>query len=196
MARDSLVKIKAGKAADICLLVTLEKESRSLLDDKISPAVYLERLQNSGAHIDAIRFLAYALPKREAVWWACLAARSSLPPEPEPPLVEALKAAEAWVLKPTEENRRAALAIGEKVGAGSSPGWTALAAGWTGGSMGPADGPAIAPGDNLTPSAVSVAIIEAALAEGAEVHARFRTFLTQGLDIASGGTGRLSPNPA
>ena len=197
MSAPPLTKIKAARAAEICRLVTLEEGSARLLDDEVTPAAFLDRLLASNAFVDAIRFLAYALPKREATWWACLAARSVLPPDAKPPLLAALEAAEAWVYKPTEENRRAALAAGEKAGSDHAGGWAALAAGWSGGSFGPPDAPMIPPGENLTPSAVAVAVIDAAIeSEEGELDQRFRSLLSQGMDIASGGTGRLKAKSA
>lgn len=172
--------------------MTLEEESIRQLDGEATPAAFLDRLLARNALVDAIRFLAHALPKREATWWACLAARATLPPDAKPALLTALDAAEAWVYKPTEENRRAALAAGEKAGSDHGAGWSALAAGWSGGSFGPPDAPLIPPGENLTPSAVAVAVIDAAVeGQEGELDQRFRTLLSQGLDIASGGTGRL-----
>ena len=36
-------------------------------------------------YTDAVRFLAHALPKREAVWWACLCVRKAAGANPPPP---------------------------------------------------------------------------------------------------------------
>jgi hypothetical protein len=197
MSARPLTKIKAGKAAEICRLVTLDEKAVQQLDDEVTPAAFLDRLLAENAFVDAIRFLAQALPKREATWWACLAARPALPPNPKPPLVAALEAAEAWVYKPTEENRRAALAAGQNAGSDHPGGWAALAAGWSGGSFAPPDGPVIPPGENLTPTAVAAAVIEAALeGQRGDLNQRFRGLLAQGMDIAAGGTGRLKAQSA
>lgn len=67
----------------------------------------LTELEKKGALIDMLRLLSVALPPRERVWWACLAARDTLAKEAPPP---PLKAAEAWVFKPSDENRQAAIA--------------------------------------------------------------------------------------
>jgi hypothetical protein len=190
MSAPQLIKVRQEKAADICRALTLEEESRALLEEGITPGAFLDRLLGREAYVDAIRFLAHALPKREATWWACLCARETFPPQPDAGQLAALQAAEAWVYKPTEENRRAALSTGEKIGSGTAAGWAALAAGWSGGSMGPASGPAITPGETLTPAAVAVAVIEASVSGGGGIQDKFRRFLSSGMDIASGGTGR------
>ena len=196
MSEPGLKKIKAATAEEICRTVALDESARKLINGDTTPAAFLDLMLEREAFIDATRFLAYALPKREATWWACLCAREALPPQPDDPAVGALKAAEAWVYKPSDENRRAALEKGQQIGTGAPVGWAALAAGWSGGSIGPPDGPAIEPGDNLTPAAVSVAIIEAAAADAADVQDRLRRFVAAGLDIASGGTGRIRAKSA
>jgi len=62
----------------------------------------LTELHRKNATVDILRMFAVALPPRERVWWACLAARD---------LVEGglagdaiVEAAETWVKKPTDEN--------------------------------------------------------------------------------------------
>ncbi|WP_119459027.1 DUF6931 family protein [Rhodospirillaceae bacterium SYSU D60014] len=187
----ALSKIAAGKAEEICRQVHLGEEAQALLSDGMTPADFLTLLTKQEHYADAARFLAHALPKREAVWWACLCARASLTADAKPALLEALKAAEAWVYKPVEENRRAAMARAEAVGFESPSSWAAVAAFWSGGSMAPPDVPPVPPGEALTGVAVAGAVILAAVQTEPERAAeRYRLFLEQGIDIANGGNGR------
>jgi hypothetical protein len=93
---------------------------------------FLDGLTSAGELINAIAFLAYLLPRREAVWWACQSVRTLTPqlPKAEQP---ALEAAEAWVKEPEEDRRRDALMCGVEGKRLSPTTWLALAAGWAGG---------------------------------------------------------------
>ncbi len=195
---DPFTKVKAARAVDVCAGLQLSPEARRLLGADDPPATFLGRLLDGGYDIDAVNLMAHALPKREATWWACLAARTALPAAPEPALVAALEAAEAWVYKPTDANRRDAQAKGEAAGLSTAPAaLAAAAAGWSGGSLTPADAPVVPPSDALTPTAVYTAVLMAAAAPGEPqaIRERYRLFLEQAVDIAKGGTGRVQSAP-
>lgn len=184
-------KIKAERASEVCRLYTPEPDAAALLTLDDTPGDFLDRLIAQGRLADAARFLAFALPRREAVWWACLCARDMLPDGAKPGEVAALEAAEAWVFKPVEDNRRAAMARAEAAGFTSPSSWAAVGAFWSGGSLAPPDLPEVPPGPELTGTAVSSAITIAAVQTQPEhAHAKYRRFLDYGLDIANGGTGR------
>ena len=154
--------------------------------------VYLHQLAEHNLHPDAIRFLAFALPKRQAIWWACIctriahAALESIKPEQS----EALAAAEAWVYKPNEENRRKAGLKSDQTDRQYPADWTAAAAFWSGGSISPAGQPGVEPPDHLAPHAVAGAILLAAATDDSEaLNQHYRDFLARGIDIARGGKG-------
>ncbi len=139
---------------------------------------------------DALRLIAHALPKREAVWWACMCARLRT----EPTAQASLDAAETWVRKPDETTRRAAMAAAEAGAFRHAEDWAAVAAFWSGGSISPEGQPAVEPADNLTGVAVASAIILAAMRQSPErAPARMQQFLGSARDIAGGGAGRLAP---
>ena len=191
MAIGTLKKVTAPRARDVCAHFDLSEEAKGLLDDVIAPAAFLELLIEKGHLMDAIRLLAFALPKREAVWWACLCAREMLAQDAPPALDEVIKAAETWVYKPTEENRRLAMEKAEKAGFDKPASWAAVGAFWSGGSMAPPAAPVVPPAETLTAKAVSGAILLAAVQREPERAAeRHRQFLDDGIDIAMGGTGK------
>src|SRR5262249_46936566 len=143
---------------------------------------------------DAIRFLAHALPKREAVWWACLCARAVAPSPPPAPILAALEAAEAWVSDPSEENRRQAMPAAAAATFGTPAGCAALAAFWSGGSLGPPNVPVIPPGEYLTAHGVAGAIMFAAVSsEPEKAPEKYRSFLALGVDVGNG--NRPWPEP-
>src|SRR5436853_127197 len=100
-------------AAHICSVAELGDEARSLLRDGQAPPEYLALLMEQGVLKDAIRFLAHALPRREAVWWAWVCARRAAGSEPAPKIKESLDATEKWIAQPNEDNRRAAMSAAE-----------------------------------------------------------------------------------
>jgi len=186
-----LKKVVAVKAAEIAVPAKLNAAAMAALDPNFTPSAFLEELTRQGLHTDAIRFLAHALPKREAVWWACLCVRDSLTPETPPLSVVALQAAEKWVYTANEENRREAMTRAEADGFNTPASWAAVAAFWSGGSMAPPNVPAVPPGETLTAAAVSGAILLAAVQREPErALEKYQRFLEYGVDIANGGNGR------
>jgi hypothetical protein len=130
-------------AAHICAHFNLEEETEPLLRDGMGPREFVEALLANKQYAAGIDFMAHALPSREAVWWGCLclqhACGSSLSTKDK----AAAKAALQWVLQPNEENRAAAKAPAEAAGPASPAGALARAAHWTGGSLGPPNGPPV-----------------------------------------------------
>jgi hypothetical protein len=176
---------------EICESITLTPEARALIGADQTAEAVLEALSANGLYADAVRFLARGLPKREAVWWACLCARDRLPPNVSPQVAAALKAAEDWVYKPTEENRRAAMARAEAATFETPSSWAAVGAFWSGGSLSPAGNPVVPPADHLTGVAVAGSVMLAATqTEPQHAAERYKQFLSYGINIANGGRGR------
>ncbi len=135
--------------------------------------------------------MASALPKRRAVWWACICARSALDEESAPEPLAALEAAEKWVRTPTDDHRRAAMDAAETAGFESPASWAAVAAFWSEGSMAPPDVPAVEAPDDLCAKAVAGAVMLAAVAGDPErMSDRYRAFLGHAADLASGATDK------
>jgi hypothetical protein len=189
-ADQQLSKITAP-TVEISSRFALSDEGRAILQPDLPAGVFVDRLCASGLWIDAVRFLAHALPKREAVWWGCLAARATSGEAQHELLRKAVEAAEAWVYRPNEDNRRAAMDAATAAGNESPAGWAARGASWSGGSLAPPDAPVVPPGETLTAAAVAGAVCLAAVQQEPErAPEKYRIFIAQGLDIAAGGTGR------
>ena len=67
---DALLKIAAKTAAEVCKNFALSDDARPLLKEGMSPEQFLVALQAKECFADAMRFLAQALPKPDAVFWA------------------------------------------------------------------------------------------------------------------------------
>jgi hypothetical protein len=147
----------------------------------------LEPLVAAEAFPDAIRLVAQSLPKRQAVWWACLCVRKVAGASPADGTLAALGAAEAWVIDPSEENRRAALPAAEAAGYGTAAGCAAAAAFWSGGSLAPPNLPAVPPGEHLSAHGAASAVMLAAVAtEPEKAPEKSREFLRLGVEIDEG----------
>ena len=190
-AAGGLKKIQEVSPRDVRARVKLSDEALDLIQNATDTPSCLTCLMDAKRYADAVRFLAGALPRREAVWWACTAARIGLPAEAKPALVAAIDAAEAWVFRPSDETRRLAKDKAEAATLDNPAGWSAMAAFWSGGSISDAGGPAIEPDVTLLPLAVSGAVLFAAVQhDPARAEEQYQVLLTAGIDIAGGGTGR------
>jgi hypothetical protein len=177
----------ADSVAEIGKHVPLGEEAKSLLRDGLTWATLLDLLIAGRLYADAIRFLSHALPKREAVWWACRCARQEAGANPQPQVAAALLAAEKWAADPGEDNRRAALPAAEAAGLGTPAGCAALAAFCSGGSLGPPTVPTIPPGKYLTARGVAGAILLAGVRTEPEKAAeKYRQALVLGKAIGCG----------
>lgn len=155
----------------------------------------LAELSQKGALVDMLRLLSVALPARERVWWACLAARDVIGAGAEPP--PPLKAAEAWVFKPTEETREAARAALELADVNDDTVHCATGVLYCDGTLGP--GPLAehaAPPGAAEICAFAMNVI--ALGKRPDDFPVFGQLLVdRALDIARGGNGRVeAPKPA
>ncbi len=174
-------------AADVCGRFALGDAARPLLQEGQKTRAYLQALVDGKQFIDAVKVLAHAVPKREGVWWACQCCRQDPALEKAPEAIAALEAAERWVTDPSEDNRRATYPAAEAVGFDTPAGCTAVAAFWSGGSLGPPNVPVIPPGEWLTAHGVAGAILlVAAATPPAEVANTYRKFLAQGVTVADG----------
>jgi hypothetical protein len=187
----------AAPLAPLLPRLNLEAGAAAVLGGAQTAADGIERLEAQGFRNEAVRLAAHALPKREAVWWACMCAAAAPDPALSAADTAARAAAEAWVRRPTDEPlRRAAWDAAQKTAFGSPEAWAAVGAFWSGGSMSPEGQPVVPPAEHLTGVAVSGAVVMAAVRGRPErADARFNRFLAAARDIAAGGAGRVAPEP-
>lgn len=186
----SLTKVKLS-AAEAAKTLTLTPEAAALLKPQESVADFLSALLAAELMNDAVGVMAQALPKREAVWWACLATRTLVDAQTPPAVVAAIEAAEAWVYKPSDETRRTAMDRAQATKFDHPGVWAAVGAFWSGGSMAPPNLPAVPPAEHLTGVAVAGAVnLSAVMRQPEHAKDKLGAFLAQAIDIANGGTGR------
>jgi hypothetical protein len=185
----------ASALAPLLPRLELEPPAAAALGSAQTAAEGIAALVAAGFRTEAARLAAHALPKREAVWWACMCARAVPDPALAAPDIAALAAAEHWVRKPTDEAlRRAAMEAAQRTGFRTPEAWAAVGAFWSGGSMAPEGQPVVPPAEHLTGVAIAGAVVLAAVRNRAErAPARFERFLAAARDIAAGGAGRIPP---
>ncbi len=158
--------------------------------DDSAPLDYCRALLASPRPSDAIIFIAYLLPRREAVWWAIQCVRAMLGATAED---NALRAAETWVRAPEEDNRRAALAAFDAGDRRAATTWLAFAAGWSGGSVTPPDkDPLPAPPSACATGANTAVMLAATAGDPLGVAERIKACAEAGIRFADGGDARVT----
>ena len=174
-------------AAEVCRAFELGKEAQELLQPALLPRPYLDLLIGHMLYPDAARFMAHAMPKREAIWWACLCARKVYGPSPPVKAAGALQAAETWLAKPTDEQRRAAFKAGEAAEFNNPAGLIGMAVLFSSGSLAPAGQAEVLPEPHLAANAVANAVILAAvMTDPGQANAHYAQFFEVGFEIANG----------
>jgi hypothetical protein len=191
---DTLTKLAGADFTTIIGRATLPAEAQAPLRGCADVADAIVRLEAAGFAVEAVRVLAHALPKREAVWWACMCATSTTPADLAEPDRQAKETAELWVRQQKDEQRRAAMAHAEASGFQTPEAWSGVAAFWSGDSMAPPTLPAVPPPADAAGRAVAGAVaLSAVRGDVTRQPARLKRFLESGRNIASGGPGRMTP---
>ena len=191
---DNLAKILDTDLTALRPRVALSTDASMVLTDVTKVPDALQRLEASGFLVEAARMVAHALPKREAVWWACMCAMHTAPADLGENDRLARELAENWVRQQSDKLRREAMAKAEAADFGTPEAWAAVAAFWSGDSMAPEGQAAVPPPGHLCGTAVAGSIVLAAVrGDPLRQPARLKRFLESGRNIAAGGPGRLPP---
>ena len=163
--------------------------------DDSAPRDYTQAALSGPRPTDAIIFLAYLLPRREAVWWAIQCVRAMLGSSADD---GALRAADAWVRAPEDDNRRAALAACNARDQRAATTWLAFAAGWSGGSVTPSDNdPMPAPPAACAQGVHTAVILAACAGDPLGVVDRLKACAEAGIRFADGDDVEVrTPAPA
>lgn len=190
---DALIKFNTTDLAALMPRLDLPLAPKIAINGCTTVPAALAALEAGGFLLEAGRVIAHALPKREAVWWACMCALHTAPPDLPEPDRAAREAAELWVRQQTDPSRRAAMDRAQSSEFGTPEAWAAVAAFWSGDSMAPEGQPAVPPAPYLTGTAVSGAIaLSSVRGDVTRRNARLQRFLESGRNIAAGGPGRLT----
>jgi hypothetical protein len=165
--------------------LALPPRHQDLLSEGAHPSAFVATLQKHELARQAIIFLSYALPEREAVWWACMCVLHTAASPLDAGEHRALELAQDWVRKPTEEKRLQGSAAAREAGYNSAAAFTARA---------------VFASRLTDPSSlhagrrVEGAVRRAADSDGSgRTQARLQRFIASALDISKGGAGHLPP---
>jgi len=182
----ALPKVAAATAEEVLARYEASKDALALVKPGMAPEPFLDRLQGVGLYEDALAFLAYALPRREALWWGLACVRKVTPADAPPEIAAALAATDAWTAAPSEERRRAALKAAEAATYGTPAGCLALAVFFNEGSLAPPDCPPIPVGEWFCARTVAAAVHLGSLALGPEQSEKTaRDYVNLGIGVAS-----------
>jgi hypothetical protein len=151
------------------------------------PLDFLKDLSVQGKLDDAVTFCAYLLPRREAVWWACVSVRA-LSGSALDKRAAGLLVAEAWVQQPENDRRLAALDTANAGDPNDPTTYLAFAAGRSGGLLFPHPETPVSMPAGMTPQAARTAILLAAhYADPAKKPALLQTCIEDGANLATDG---------
>lgn len=178
MGSDGVAKTPVSPLRQLCDRAKVGDEAKALLTDESSTKPFIGLLVERELFPDALRLVAYLLPKREAVGWGCLCVRHILASQRAKPLPEAQIAVERWVSAPNEENRWAAKASADKEEDKTLSGLLALAAFFAGHSMAPPHIQPVPPPDHVTSEIVASAVFLAGVVnEPEKANEKYQVFM-------------------
>lgn len=182
-------KIAVEKAVLICQRYELDATDQPLLKPDPEPEAFIGQLVEQKDWAAATEFLAYALPKREAVWWTCQMIRQN-EKVAGPAQQAALEGAESWVRKLDEPSRRIACDLCDSAGMMTPCGLVAMSVFYSGGSLGPPDIDPVEPEETLTARICAGALTLCAVREEYEQElAAQEQIVMTGIEIAKGAEG-------
>ena len=177
----------APTAAQVCSHFELSEPARGLLQPEMKPRPYLETLIEKKLNDDAVMLMAHAMPKREAIWWACQCVRMASGAGLAPQSADMIAAAESWVANPTDEHRRKAFEKAEAANFDPPAGFLGMAVFFSSGSLSLPNLPPVPPKDHLSAGMVGNAVKVAAVAQGGDkAHQLYPQFFAVGFDVAAG----------
>ena len=184
-------KVTAQTAQEICSRADLSAEARPFLLPDLSPQGFLSLLVEAENIGDAVRFLAFARPIREAIWWAHVVARTNLPVPTELEML-CLDRTAAWVYEPDDARRRSCMECAESAKFTGAAAYAALAVFWSGGSLAPEGMPDAEADPRLGPIGAGASILLSITnGDAATLVDRFETAVVRAMSIANGGNGWL-----
>jgi hypothetical protein len=186
----SMVKLPEGPVAKRLAELNVTLKTPLVAPASAPAEVVLAELDEKGALIDLLRLLSILLPARERVWWACLAARDLVGAAPEN-ATPSLLAAEAWVFRPSAENRIAAQEAVDLAGPDDETVNCALSVVYSDGTLGPkalAQYPAPLGAATIT----AFGVVVTALGHHADRYAEYgQLLIDRAVNIGRGGNGKL-----
>lgn len=185
-------KIADERASTVTGGCDLPQEALELLRPDMRPEEYIMALSAAGRWLDAAMIMAHALPRREAVWWACMCAQNMQLMALDKGEQLALSTAEKWVFQPTDENRAEAFRIAQESKTNGNGTLCALAVAMSAESMPLGPDQSVEVDGSAFPGIVfGIVVMAASESDGSQMNDRLQEYLLRGQEIACGGNGKL-----
>ena len=139
---------------------------------------------------DAVSALAIMLPRRQSVWWACLAVRLIPDLAGRADELAAVEVAESWVQSQAQEDCERAFELSQALPVEAAGGWAAMAAYWSGGSIAPRGQAAVPPAPHLPGIAARTALIFTHHDRAVSGRISYADLLAIGMELMHGELGR------
>jgi hypothetical protein len=187
MSGETLSRVSARTAAEVCDRIDFDDDTQSLLRPEMTPREFLDLLTKEERYPAAVQFLSRALPKPEAIWWGLLCVREAVGKDPSPRARAALEGVERLGLESERREPPRDHAIGEAAGLATPAGSLAMATFVTGGSLGPENVAPVPPPEELTSRLVGAAVLIAAFSKDpGETPGNYRNYLQKGIEVGDG----------
>lgn len=186
-----LKKIPNEPAARLLANVNAKLEVKLEAPASASVETVLTELGEKEEWIDMLRAMSIFLPPREAVWWACLAARDVVGTD-DKSAPQCLKASEAWVFKANDDNREAVQLAMNAADVDDDTVLCATAAFYAPGNMGFGELEK-SPAPPAAVSACSFGMNMISFGEAEDPDNHLQLLIDRALDIAKGGNGKIEP---
>lgn len=171
----------AVKTAEVARNADLSGEAHALLREEMTPAQFLDTLEQQALYLDAVRFLAHKLAVNVAIRWGHTCVKELAPSQPDPRSEPAMSATTRWLQLPDDSARRHARETADQSGVDTAAGCLAMAVALSGGSITPPGAPEIVPppysANKLVAASIMVAVLSYTPEKSAE---RYRRALATG----------------
>ncbi len=191
MEKQTLKKFDHERMSEFIEEVELPERFSDQIHENKSDMQIINFLIQSELYDEAIKFITFGLPTREAIWWAYICSDELEREEKNANTQNALRVVNDWVKNPNDEIRRKAKVFADALELYTPISWAAMAVFWSGGSISPADKPEVEPDEYMRGYAVSNSLIIAAERDENPVEKK-KLYIKRGLHIAMGGNGKIN----
>ncbi len=173
----------------------LDEEIQPLLTDEINVRGFFDALMEADRVPEALDLMTRVLPARYAIAWASECLERDLAEQAEPDQADrlCLAATKRWLGEPSEQHRRSALEMAERLEYATAGAWLAAAVAWSSGSIAPENLEAVPAPPEASPQALAATLKLIAAREKDAFDARLREFLE--LAVARFGTATAGSQP-
>jgi hypothetical protein len=176
--------MQARGPLELATLAEVDEDTRNGFAPGASHRAVVQQLVTLGKFAEAVRMVAFAMPRREGVWWAWVTAKRAAGAEAPPPIKASLESTERWIAQPTDANRRQAFELAQAADIGTAAGCAGAAAFFSGESVAPPNVPVVPPGPHDASKMIAGAVLLAVFArEPEKAPEKFLAAIQQGLDV-------------